>query len=86
MQIAAIWQLTTWGTAEAGNRASKTGRYLEWWDNGPECLAMTSGECKVHHNTLFVGLGRARPVGAPLAKAAAKKARQLHRCLWEVKA
>ena len=73
MQIAAIWQLTTWGTAEAGNRASKTGRYLEWWDNGPECLAMTSGECKVHHNTLFVGWGRARPVGAPLAKAAAKK-------------
>ena len=59
MQIAAIWQLTTWGTAEAGNRAGKTGRYLQWWDNGPECLAMTSGVCKVHHNTL---LRRARPL------------------------
>ena len=61
MQIAAIWQLTTWGTAEAGNRASKTGRYLEWWDNGPECLAMTSGECKVHHNTLYGALRVDRP-------------------------
>ena len=61
MQIAAIWQLTTWGTAEAGNRASKTGRYLEWWDNGPECLAMTSGECKVHHNTLYGSLRVDRP-------------------------
>jgi len=85
MQIAAIWQLTTWGTAEAGNRASKTGRYLEWWDNGPECLAMTSGECKVHHNTLLLdGVGRDPSVAPP--KGRGKKARQLHRCLWEVKA
>ena len=89
MQIAAIWQLTTWGTAEAGNRAGKTGRYLQWWDNGPECLAMTSGVCKVHHNTL---LRRARPLQpasrlrSQRRKHRGQKARQLHRCLWEVKA
>ena len=66
MQISAIWQLTTWGTAEAGNRASKTGRYLQWWDNEPECLAMTSGECKVHHNTLLLdGVGRDPSVAPP---------------------
>ena len=32
----------TWGLAQAGNRASKTGRYLQWWENRPEWGAMTS--------------------------------------------
>jgi hypothetical protein len=26
----------TWGLAQAGNRASKTKRYLQWWENKPE--------------------------------------------------
>ncbi len=30
------WQLTTWESAQAGNRASKTRRYLQWWDSKPE--------------------------------------------------
>jgi hypothetical protein len=28
--------------AQAGNRASKTGRYLQWWENKSEWCAMTS--------------------------------------------
>ena len=39
----------TWGPAQAGNRASKTGRYLQWWDNEPEYNAVISAGCKVHH-------------------------------------
>ena len=38
----------TRGPVQAGNRASKTGRYLQWWDHGPECDAVISAECKVH--------------------------------------
>ena len=26
----------TWETAQAGNRASKTGRYLQWWESVAE--------------------------------------------------
>jgi len=35
--------------AQAGNRASKTGRYLQWWDTEPECNAKASVKCKLHH-------------------------------------
>ena len=31
------------GMAQAGNRASKAGRYLQWWDSGSECNAVASG-------------------------------------------
>ena len=43
----------TRGSAQAGNRAGKTGRYLQWWDTGPECNAVTSAECKVHNSTFL---------------------------------
>jgi len=43
----------TRASAQAGNRASKTGRYLQWWDTGPEWNAVTSAVCKVHHSTLI---------------------------------
>ena len=43
----------TRGPAQAGNRASKTGRYLQWWDTGPECTAVTPGVCKVYNYHLF---------------------------------
>jgi hypothetical protein len=36
------WQLMTRGSAQAGNRASKTGRYLQWLENRPEWHAVTS--------------------------------------------
>ena len=38
--------------ALAGNRASKTGHYLQWWDNKPEWNAMTSGVVSCHHSSL----------------------------------
>ena len=43
----------TRGPAQAGNRASRTGRYLQWWDTGPECNAVTPAVCKVHDSTLI---------------------------------
>ena len=41
-QVATAWQLMTWGLAQAGNRAGRTGRYLQWWDSEPEWNAVTS--------------------------------------------
>jgi hypothetical protein len=41
----------TWGLAQAGNRASKTGRYLQWWENKPEWRAMTSDVCNSRNST-----------------------------------
>ena len=32
----------TWGSAQAGNRAGKTMRCLQWQESGPECLAVTA--------------------------------------------
>ena len=39
-----------WALAQAGNRASKTGHYLQWWDTGSEWHAVTSSAQKVHHS------------------------------------
>ena len=42
METVMSWQLMTRGSAQAGNRASKTGRYLQWLENRPEWHAVTS--------------------------------------------
>ena len=53
----------TWGLAQAGNRASKTGRYLQWWENRPEWDAMTSAvrnsrnSARFSNNCLHLTLG-----------------------------
>ena len=49
-----FWQLKTGASAQAGNRASQTRHYLQWWDDGPECNAVTSAARKVHHYAFFV--------------------------------
>ena len=36
------WQLMTRGSAQAGNRAGKTERYLQWLESRPEWHAVTS--------------------------------------------
>ena len=41
----------SWGMAQAGDRASQTGHYRQWWDKVAECPAATSGENNLHHNT-----------------------------------
>ena len=41
------------GMAQAGNRAGTTQCYLQWWDSGAECLAMTSAGCKVRNCVLI---------------------------------
>ena len=46
----------TWGLAQAGNRASKTGRYLQWWDSEPEQNVMTSELQNLHNSILFRSL------------------------------
>ena len=44
----------TWGLAQAGNRASKTGRYLQWWENRPEWGAMTSAVRNSRNSAHFI--------------------------------
>jgi hypothetical protein len=46
MQIGQIWQLPTWGMAQAGNRAGKTERQLQWSENKSEqaCSILSCGE------------------------------------------
>jgi hypothetical protein len=43
----------TWGLAQAGNRAGRTGRYLQWWDRGPEWNAVTSALQSPHDTVSF---------------------------------
>jgi len=43
----------TWGLVQAGNRASKTGRYLQWWENRPEWQAVTSTVRNSSHSIRF---------------------------------
>ena len=47
------WQLKTEAQAQAGNRASKTRCYLQWWDSRVECQTVTSGGCKLHNQDLI---------------------------------
>jgi len=35
--------IMTWGSAQAGDRTSKTERCLQWWDSKPEWSADASG-------------------------------------------
>ena len=49
-------------SAQAGNRASKTGHCLQWWENKPEWCAVSSGvtsKC----NAAFLGLAAACELG-----------------------
>ena len=41
------WQMKTWGLAQAGNRAGKTGLYLQWWDSNAEQQALGSAVQKL---------------------------------------
>ena len=56
------------GPVQAGNRTSKTGHYLQWWDNELECHAVTSTECKAHHYTFVLLQQLHRPVNAVFAE------------------
>ena len=47
------WQLKTEAKAQAGNRASKTQCYLQWWESRVECQTVTSGGCKLYHLDLI---------------------------------
>ena len=46
----------TWGLAQAGNRAGRTGRYLQWWEHGPEWNAVTPGLQNLHDSASFLVL------------------------------
>ena len=41
--------------AQAGNRASRTEHYLQWWEHSPEWNAVTSASRK-RHDSSFVML------------------------------
>ena len=43
----------TWESAQAGNRASKTRRDLQWWDTEPELHAVTSDVHKMRDPIFF---------------------------------
>ena len=51
---AASWWLMSWGMAQAGDRASQTGLYGQWWDRDAEHLADTSDRHNLHHSSNFV--------------------------------
>ena len=61
------WQVMTRETAQAGNRASRTEHYLQWWENSPEWNAETSAADKRHNCSCFaicaahIGCMRMRP-------------------------
>ena len=44
--------------AQAGDRASKTGPYLQWWDTELECNAGDSVNSKLHHDTFYFVFAR----------------------------
>ena len=44
----------TWGLAQAGNRAGRTGRYLQWWEREPEWDAVTSALQNPHDALSFL--------------------------------
>ena len=47
------WQIMMWGLTQAGNRAGKTARYLQWQENRPEWLAVTSALDNWYHSTFL---------------------------------
>ena len=47
------WQVMTREPAQAGNRASRTEHYLQWWENSPEWEAEVSAVEKRHNSSLF---------------------------------
>ena len=47
------WQIMMWGLTQAGNRAGKTARYLQWQENRPEWLAVTSAVDNWYHSTFL---------------------------------
>jgi len=53
VQTVTSWQLMNWGTAQAGNRASKTSRYLQWWENNPEQDAVSSALQNLHNSVCY---------------------------------
>ena len=54
--------------AQAGNRASRTEHYLQWWENSPEWNAETSAVDKRHNSSFSFGSCR-EPAAAVLAVA-----------------
>ena len=50
------WQVMTRASAQAGNRASKTEHYLQWWKNSPEWVAVTSAAQKRHNSSFIIFL------------------------------
>ena len=54
MKVLASWQLKTWGQAQAGNRASRTGLYMQWRDTEAEWHKMTPAGQKPHHSSFFL--------------------------------
>ena len=50
----ASWWLMSWGTAQAGDRASQTGHYGQWWDGDVEQLVDTSGRYNLHHSSFLL--------------------------------
>ena len=44
----------TWALVQAGNRASKTRHYLQWWESKPEQDAVTSMLQNLHDCTFLL--------------------------------
>ena len=55
-QAETSWQLMTWELVQAGNRASKTGRCLQWSENKSEQVAVSSDQQNLHNSTLLFSM------------------------------
>ena len=61
------WQVMTRASAQAGNRASKTEHYLQWWEHSPEWVAVTPAAQKRHNSSFIILPAGARKAAAPAA-------------------
>ena len=74
------WQVVTRAPAQAGNRAGRTEHHLQWWDNSPERLAVTSVADKQRDSSLFAFIA-CTPVLGPLEQSKLDwVAKLLHAC------
>ena len=61
------WQLKIWASAQAGNRAGKTGCQQQWWDKGSEWKAVASAVWKLSDSTSFFILSPLSPLPTRVA-------------------
>jgi len=63
-EVGMAWQVMTREPAQAGDRASRTEHYLQWWENSPEWEAEASAAEKQHNSDLGRVMSPCAPHGS----------------------